>query len=180
VDQRELLSESNWKYLIVLDACRFDYFAELVGDYLEGKLFKVLSPGSYTLEWARKVWNGYHEDIVYVSANPFISGELAELQDLSKLFACKSRSFDASQHFYDVIDVWYYGWSDSLGTVLPEEVEQSACWVAENFPEKRLVIHYIQPHEPFLAVDVGEASRHFRRALLNLLFETKRCIFASP
>ena len=48
--------EEPWDFLIVLDACRFDAFNYVYGDYLEGELEKVISVGSSTIEWCKNAF----------------------------------------------------------------------------------------------------------------------------
>ncbi|WP_266081623.1 alkaline phosphatase family protein [Haladaptatus caseinilyticus] len=39
---------------------------------------------------------------------------------------------------------------EERGTVLPEVVTKKARSVAEEYPNKRLIIHYLQPHQPYI------------------------------
>lgn len=132
--------EKDWDYLLVLDACRYDYFEKLYGDYFKGNLRKVRSPGSETSEWARKVFTEEYEDAVYVSGNPRINSKV------------KVRDFDASKHFHKVIDVWDWGWDNDLGTVRPEVINRAALETREESPEKRMIVQYMQPHAPYLSL----------------------------
>jgi hypothetical protein len=136
------VTDEKWDYLIVLDACRYDYFLKLYGDYLQGKLEKVCSPGSCTPEWCRKSFPEYYPDIIYVSANPFINSKISTTWG--------EEEFDAKKHFFKVIDVWMYGWNDELGTVPPEKVNESVIGLKNDYATKRFVIHYLQPHDPYL------------------------------
>ena len=45
-NQQKLIERENWDYLIILDACRFDYFVDEYPNFLDGKLFKAVSPAS--------------------------------------------------------------------------------------------------------------------------------------
>ena len=58
------IMEEKWDYLIVLDACRYDYFKEY-NNILEGHLEKKLSCASCTYEWLEKNFSGkYFSDTV--------------------------------------------------------------------------------------------------------------------
>ncbi|KXB04317.1 hypothetical protein AKJ48_03015, partial [candidate division MSBL1 archaeon SCGC-AAA261O19] len=95
--------EEEWDNLIILDACRYDYFERICDNYLSGNLKKVISPGSGTSEWLRRVFdNKKFDDIVYVSANPFINPRGSNLVE----------GFNGRECFYKVIDVWDRGWDD--------------------------------------------------------------------
>lgn len=131
---------SNWDYLIILDACRYDYFKKVYQDFLAGKLKKVLSPATRTEEWLKKTFRGYYEDIVYISANPIINSKFIVWD------------FCAKEHFYEIIDVWYWGWDEDYGTVPPWKVNQAVQKVVKKYSNKRLVIHYMQPHAPYIPI----------------------------
>jgi hypothetical protein len=134
--------EKDWDYLIILDACRYDYFSEIFPKYFQGELRKVISQGSSTIEWCRKSFKEMYDNIIYVSANPFINSKI-EVQN-----------FNAKEHFYKVVDVWDWGWNDQLGTVHPRQVNEAVHKFKESYPDKRFIIHYLQPHEPYLVQDL--------------------------
>jgi len=58
--------------------------------------------------------------------------------------------FDARKHFYKVIDVWDWGWNKELWSVHPREVNKATLSVISLYPNKRFIIHYLQPHYPYL------------------------------
>lgn len=161
--------EEDWDYLVILDACRYDYFQKIYRKYLGGELElkKVRSPGSHTLEWAKKVFTGNYPDVVYVSTTPYIN---------SKSLKRFSKDFDAMKHFYKVIDVWDWGWDDKLETVHPKTVNKAALGTVKKWPDKRVIIHYMQPHYPFLTLeeltkdyDKGSNLRELMRKLRDYL-----------
>lgn len=146
IDQRENILERKWKHLIVLDACRYDYFADMYSDYLSGGLEKADSPvscesGVATSEWCKAVFTDRYDDIVYVSTTPHVNSKT------------EVNGFKASKHFHKVIDVWDWGWNDEKGTVLPGKVNEALLEARERFPEKRIISHYMQPHFPYLSLD---------------------------
>lgn len=127
--------EEEWDYLIILDACRYDASKKL--NDLPGKLEKKISRGSSTEEWLKENFTDYYEETIYVSANPFVSKR-------------KVQSFNGSAHFFKVEQVWEYGWDEELGTTPPEEVTKAALRIDKKYPKKRKIIHYLQPHHPFI------------------------------
>ncbi|MHA2407953.1 MAG: hypothetical protein ACXACA_06250 [Candidatus Ranarchaeia archaeon] len=137
------IMDEQWNYLIVLDACRYDYFSNLFDGFFQGKLEKAYSPASCTLEWCIKSYPKYYEDVVYVSANPYINSK------------ARVRGFKASDHFFRVIDVWEWGWNEQLGTVHPQKINEITMNLKDKYPEKRLIIHYLQPHAPYMSYDLG-------------------------
>lgn len=128
---------ADWDNLIVLDACRSDMspgFSSLPG---ESKV--VCSRASNTTEWLRANFNDRELlDVVYVTANP--------------MHLHRSQEFDFDFTFHDVVNVWEDGeWDEEYNTVLPETTIKYAKRAAEEYPNKRLLIHLIQPHYPFLS-----------------------------
>lgn len=135
----------DWDYLIVLDDCKFDYFKKKIKGRLEGDLKTKISLGSTTREWLNKNFNQNHPEIVYVSGNPFIS-EPKLVKDIGFV------------PFHHIENVWDYGWSDELKTVPPENVTNATLDVIDKFPEKKFIIHYMQPHGPFIGECYREGS----------------------
>lgn len=60
--------------------------------------------------------------------------------------------------FHTKFDTIEEKWDKEKGTVLPESVVEDALTAEKLFPEKRKIIHFIQPHYPFLTRDFGETS----------------------
>lgn len=136
------IMKKSWDYLIILDACRYDYFSKMYEDYLSGKLEKGISLGSCTEEWLIRSFQDYYSNVIYISGNPYVNSKV------------KIKGFDARRHFYKVFDVWEFGWSEELGTVPPEEINEATLSLVHNFPEKKLIIHYLQPHAPYISSKV--------------------------
>lgn len=124
----------DWDNLLILDACRYDMFAEQ--STLSGRLESRRSRGSSTREFLKANVAGKElHDTVYVTANP----QFYRLRDW----------LDASFHAVD--HVWKTdGWDEAHRTVLPETTTAHALSAAESYPNKRLLVHYIQPHYPFI------------------------------
>jgi len=124
--------EEDWDALLILDACRYDLFEER--NTLDGRLERRESRASSTEEFLRANFDGRRlHDVVYVTANP-------------QLYR---KEIDTSLHA--VRNVWRdEGWEERYRTVLPGTMTEWALETAREFPNKRLVIHYMQPHYPFI------------------------------
>jgi hypothetical protein len=122
--------EQDWDNLIVLDACRYDYFADRCD--LNGDLQKRMSKGSATREWVEANFDRQLYDTVYVSAN----GWFLQL------------GFDENLHAY--VSLHEEEYRNDVGTVPPSLVTDEATDAAAEYPEKRLVVHYVQPHAPYM------------------------------
>lgn len=126
--------DEEWDSLLLLDACRYDMFERQ--STLPGTLEHRHSRGSATTEFLRANFRGADlRDTVYVTANP-------------QLYRNRT---DIEANLHAVIDVWREdGWDEDHGTVLPETVTKYAKRAAERYPDKRLLVHYMQPHYPFI------------------------------
>jgi hypothetical protein len=136
--------DEDWDTLVLLDACRYDMFRDQHS--LPGTLKRRRSRGSHTSEFILGNFHGREFlDTVYVTASPILYRGLGR----------KYRT-----RFHDVINVWAEnGWDEESRTVLPETTTKFALEAAERYPNKRLVVHYIQPHYPFIDSDVvGNAA----------------------
>ncbi|PHQ45424.1 hypothetical protein DJ68_12945 [Halorubrum sp. C3] len=129
------LIAQDWDNLIILDACRYDTF-ESRSD-LPGTLEKRISRGAATPEWLYGNFNDRElKDTVYVTANPMFHEHEAELGTV----------------FHDVWHLWKegMGWDYDLQTVPPETTASYAEKAAEQYPNKRLIVHFNQPHGPLI------------------------------
>ena len=130
----EVMTE-DWDTLIILDACRYDLFEE-VSDW--GPLDARLSKGSNTGEFFERNFEGtQHYDTVYVTANPVPRVE-------------EWCTVDVDSVFHDVVDVWEDQWDTDVNTVRPEPVAEAVRLAHEQYPNKRIIGHFIQPHQPFI------------------------------
>jgi hypothetical protein len=146
--------EREWDYCIVLDACRFDRFEAHYEEYFAGDLERLVSPGSSTPEWAYRTFTGDH-DIAYFSGNPFVNGLGIPLNELKWGASC-DYAWAANDHIESVIDVWQDGWDDDLGTVPPEALADALAAHRETAEAAdRVVLHYMQPHAPYLGRESG-------------------------
>ncbi|PTD94184.1 hypothetical protein C9439_03815 [archaeon SCG-AAA382B04] len=158
--QQPLIHEESWNYLIILDACRYDYFSAIHDSFLEGDLIKVESPATGTPNWLEKTFSSkFLEDVVYLSANPYVNSVDIEVAD----------GFNAKNHFGEIIDLWDRCWKEDLKTVPPDEVVEGSLSHIENQQNKKYIIHFMQPHAPYLKLKtVGEGiSGITRRAKGN-------------
>ncbi len=123
------IMDEDWDNLIILDACRYDVFCDVYGKSVDYRI----SRGSNTPEFLQKNFVGRKFfDTIYITANPFVDK-----------FCKKS--------FYKIISVWKNGWDDDLGTVHPKTVVEYSLDVIDKFSDKRLIIHFLQPHAPYIA-----------------------------
>jgi hypothetical protein len=143
------VAEEDWDNLLILDAARFDFFFEALSEQARdpdaagdldvraaiSRIEKRISRGSATPQFLRENFaDSYHPEIVYVTANPMVNTTVPN-------------------SFSEVISVWRSAWDESEGTVLPSDVRRAAIDAAEKHPHKRLIVHFMQPHWPFIGYD---------------------------
>lgn len=170
-DQKRLILNADWDYLFILDACRYDYSKWFFSDYLNGRLYKAKSPGSTTPEWAKKLFlDRSLQDIVYISGNPWMNSVLPK----RNFFL--DEKIDMTDTFYEIVDVWDFGWWN--GTVLPVTMLESLRRAEEVFPGKKKIIHFNQPHAPYLRV--LDKSQTIGDKLVDLAREFRDKLQGSP
>lgn len=133
--------DEDWDNLFILDACRTDLFEEVIESTpIDGDLSTRYSAGSGSVEFLKSNFQGEDcRDTVYVTANPFVQTEI-------------DTPFHAVEH------VWTDKWDDGLGTVRPETMAEAATAYAEKYPNKRLIVHFMQPHYPFIGDETVDSA----------------------
>lgn len=122
--------------IFLLDGCRYDTFSKI--NFLPGRLEKRISLGSCTPEWAKKSFPKKPlENLVYLSANPFVSSYYLEKWKRAGVFG----RLEA---------LWDYAWDESLNTVPPEAVVRAFVKFLEEEKDKKFFVHFMQPHHPFI------------------------------
>lgn len=126
---------TDWDVIILLDGCRFDTFKKICR--LRGNLHKKVWHGTCTLEWASNSIIDQYKNLIYVSANPFVS----------KFYL---KQWNNSNPFYILDEVWDFGWDPQLRTVPAEAVTHLGVHHLKKHPKKKLFLHYMQPHHPYI------------------------------
>lgn len=126
--------EKPWDVLIVLDACRYDAFKQV--NWLPGRLHKIRSVASSSGVWAQKTFRKQCSNVVYVSASPIMSYWM-----LNQIIGgCP---------FQEIVEVFRDGWDERTQTVHPCKVNEAFMALSRS-PSTRYVLHYMQPHHPFI------------------------------
>lgn len=126
--------------LIVLDACRYDVFKRLYSQFITGDLQRVWASGRWTAEYAARTWTEYY-DLTYINSMPVNSDFYFEL---------RGGSHRPSEHIETLVHVWEDGWDPERGTVPAETMTDTALGYASQMDDTRLVVHYAQPHAPYI------------------------------
>ena len=133
------IMEEDWDQLVLLDACRYDMFKDCVD--LDGTLESRISLGSTSEEFLDQNFrdSSFH-DTVYINTNPYLPR--LDLDD---------------ETFHAVIDL-LDEWDPELQTVHPATVVKAAKEASKEYPNKRIIIHFMQPHVPFIGDKGKEIS----------------------
>lgn len=136
-DSGQNILDEEWDLCIVLDACRADLMHEFIGEYdfVDGATTR--SVGSATFEWMPKIFCSKRDfsDVTYICANPF------------------SEEFLEPSSFARLEEVWKTQWDSNLGTVPADAVTDIAISIGREYSPSRLLVHYMQPHVPFVPSD---------------------------
>lgn len=120
----------DWDNLVILDACRYDMMAEHAPP--DWDVQRRQSPGSESSEFIKKSFRGRElHDTVYVTANP-------HAPDIS----------DGTFHAMEFLLEEY--WNAEYQTVMPETMVEQTLAAHQQYPDKRLISHWMQPHFPFI------------------------------
>lgn len=133
-NQRDLIYEYDWDTIIILDACRYDYFDDVAQNYdLDYEC--VWSSGYDTGSWYVNTWNRKrYEDIILMSDNPvpWREGQGLPYKKFVKTFPIFTER------------------GKTLNTFLPlEEVLDRAIDIHEKHKDKKILLHLIPPHLPY-------------------------------
>lgn len=153
-DEAVHVMEEDWDTLVILDACRADFFRDVADVGRFDDYETRVSLGSHSSEFTRRNFQGEEfGDTVYVSANPHTS-------------------LEAGDAFHHVVELWEDEFDDVAGVVLPDAVRDAAIEAHEAFEDKRLIVHFMQPHGPFVGSDIekpyADADEYWRAYEENL------------
>jgi hypothetical protein len=134
--------EQDWDTLIILDGCRYDVFEE--HSRFDRSPQSIISQGSHSREFMQKTFSGKQlHDTIYITSNPW-SEQLSE-----ETFFLKRETYTED---------------DQSGKArLPGDVADLAIETFEEYPNKKYIIHFMQPNNPY----VGPKSQNLREKLLN-------------
>jgi hypothetical protein len=180
--------ERDWNVLVILDACRTDLIREVESEYdFLNEQETLRSVGSTTIEWAEKTFGERHNEDL--SNTAYITGNPNSIRAFPYTFCdqCECGS-DPSPTYRDryhtghtvcegcgrtikgdrqvtvsyLDEVWRSYWDNDIGTIRPRPITDAAIDFGRKETPDRLIVHYMQPHHPFL--DAPEMDRGSRIA----------------
>lgn len=144
-EEIESIREKKWDNLIILDAARYDTYRKTINKNAESRITAESNSRGFIRE---NFSGGDWSDTVVITANPFYNEE-----EFKKLTGEKPE-----KKFETVFQVWSTDWDEESGSVLPGDMVKTAITAEKLFPDKRKIIHFMQPHYPFLDSDVEDTS----------------------
>jgi len=139
----------DWDVLIILDACRVDQMDAVRDEYdCVRTVDSKWSQAACSIDWIDKTFNEYpaeSKQCGYITANPFANNDTPGAQS-ADLDEDKLAYFDP---------LYEHEWAevDGIKTVPPERVSDYAidAWRdRDDLGFDRLIVHYMQPHEPYI------------------------------
>jgi hypothetical protein len=140
-EPESVFEKEDWDNLIILDACRYDIYKGVTGREVE----KRVTLGSTSSEYFGKTYSkGDYSDIVLVSANGFCSDEMLE------------EHAGRSDVFFEKYELLKTDWDEDSKVISGESMVRDTLNAEKLFPDKRKIIHFMQPHDPFVNFDYME------------------------
>lgn len=127
------LVREDWDNLIIIDACRADLFEDVVDTEKFDQYRREVSIDSNTTPWSIKNFKSERMgDTVYVTGNAAVSRTIPD-------------------RFHEFVEAWPNHWKEWVnGDMEPEPVFEEAIELSEEYPRKKLIVHFVQPHNPFI------------------------------
>jgi hypothetical protein len=135
----ENVFDRDWDLLIILDGCDPSWFNDLSDEFSWLPSYEeqntLMSVGSTSFEWYPKTFNHPSSETLsetaVISSNVFageyVPNQIGKLDDLTK-----------------------WGWDDTVDIVPAHTVTDAAVDIGRRTDFDRYLVHYMQPHYPFL------------------------------
>jgi len=151
--QTTLVHNLDWDILIVIDACRYDYFAKYYREVFDnGKLIKVKSPSKWTFGWicdtfGNKVWKDIvclkYWDGKFVLTDDEKTSSLLKITDIIKKL--KYQKYAPNKFFGKNIRMPR---ANGHSFLYPDTATKVAKEKIKKYNNKKIIIFYKQLHEP--------------------------------
>jgi hypothetical protein len=157
--------DEEWDLLVVLDTCRADALRAVADEYdFLDDVGTVTSLGSTSIEWLSQTFDREHADVIGRTA--YVTGKL-DSQSIFRegRYPPAVLQPPATWPAWDVVDaddfgllaeVWEDGSDERLRVVPPRALTDRAVRVGRTHDHDRLVVHYMQPHTPYISALVRD------------------------
>jgi hypothetical protein len=160
--------ERDWDALVILDTCRVDALREVAPEYeFLTSVGSIRSVGTKSAEWIAQTFTEDHIEEVrrtaLVTANAYTQRVIEERRfpdDGRGLSRPAWRTVRASDFRY-LDQPWRYAPESGLSHIpLPRPITERAIAAGREVDPGRLIVHYNQPHYPFMARARAEGREH--------------------
>lgn len=158
--------ERDWDLLVVLDACRPDALRAVAPEYEfldEDDVGEMWSVASGSMEWACKTFVTDYEDelsdTVYLGANGYVQQVLYEGEyapPVASPVGWPRENTVSADDLREVRNLHKLRAQDDLRVVPPDEVTDAAIYAGREWDADRYILHYNQPHIPWLTEALAE------------------------
>jgi hypothetical protein len=135
----DIMSE-DWDNLIILDACRSDVFSEVISGFygVSGGMDYRITKASRSKEFYEKNFdNNEFYDTILVTANP-------NIEHISDSFFKTVKTYGLNDRYNESSAKKYMGF-------WPDIVSEESIRQHNKHHNKKLMIHFMQPHAPFIS-----------------------------
>jgi hypothetical protein len=156
--------DEEWDLLIVLDTCRVDALREVADEYdFIEDVDSIWSLGSASVEWLSHTFDAAYADTIEETA--YVTSKI----DTDTIFHEQNYPPDIFEPpvqwpAWDVVDLDQFGhieevWRDNVHeefmVTAPESTTDAAIEVDQQERYDRRIVHYQQPHTPYIATPSG-------------------------
>lgn len=142
--------EREWDVLILLDCATVGMMEEVQNDYdFITDIGEHFTPGTTSGEWMQNTFTDEYCDqmrqTLHITANTY------------------SDIYFEKDSFLHLEEVWKDGWDKEVGTIPAHEVTDRAIYFTRKLDPNRTIIHYMQPHLPFVTrpdIEASEVAHH--------------------
>lgn len=128
--------EREWEVLVILDACRTDLMDEVADDYPFLEKYHIHnSLGSNSGQWMKRNFTDEFREEMQRTA--VVTGN------------AQSEAHLNAEDFAILDEVWRY-WESEDELFKPDYITDRAISIKREFDPERMVVHYMQPHHPFI------------------------------
>jgi len=162
--------DREWDVLVILDTCRVDALRTVSNEYgFINDVERILSRGGTSPEWIAHTFDSDYlselEKTAYITANPHAKTVLEDRQQLASHSAAARRFYrygkwnpvePSDLDLYDPVVSYHSDTKvldiDFIGDITPPQyITDRAIAVGREHSPKRMILHYMQPHYPWVA-----------------------------
>ena len=142
---------ADWDNLIILDACRYDVFLEVMCNFdgISGSMDYRITKASRSKQFYQKNFDSMEfYDTILITAN-------ANVEHISDHFFKTVKTYGLEKRYNESSASKYMGF-------WPDIVSEESIRQHKEHPDKKLVIHFMQPHAPFISETAIEEYEKIR------------------